>query len=135
MGMGQVKKILIMDDETSILLSLTYALQTDGVEVIACSELEQAEEALENTRFDLVLADIRMSGVDGIEGLELLSYINRKYADTKVIIMTGYNTREIETDAYRRGAYHVFAKPVDLAELLRKISAMGIPVRTGVSTN
>lgn len=130
METGNVKKILIMDDEPSILLSLSYVLQAGGVEVISCSELEQAEEALDNARFDLVLADIRMSGVNGIEGLELLSYIRRHYAGTDVIIMTGYNTKEIEAEAYRRGAIHFFAKPVDLSELLLKVSGLGIPVRT-----
>ena len=50
----RLKKILIVDDEPSILLSLSYALKVDGVEVITCNEIEQAEEALENSRFDLV---------------------------------------------------------------------------------
>jgi len=129
MTTGNLKKILIMDDEPSILLSLSYALQADGVEVISCSELEQAEEALENTRFDLVLADIRMSGINGVEGLELLSYVRRRYDTTDVIIMTGYNAKEIEAEAYRRGAAHYFVKPVDILELLRKVSQLGIPVK------
>ena len=68
-----MKKILVVDDEQSILKSLSYALKTEGVEVFACSEIEQAEEALESTHFDLVITDIRMSGINGIEGLELLT--------------------------------------------------------------
>jgi DNA-binding NtrC family response regulator len=133
MNAGTIKKILIMDDEPPILLSLSYALQTEGVEVITCSELEQAEEALENTRFDLVLADIRMSGVNGIEGLELLSYVKQHHDSTEVIIMTGHNSKEIEEEAYRRGAYHYLAKPADILELLRIVAKLGIPIKNSAA--
>ncbi len=124
-----VKKILIVDDEQSILLSLSHALRAPGVEVIACDEIEQAEEALGNAAFDLVIADIRMSGVDGIEGLELLSYVKQRY-DTEVIIMTGYGSEEVEAEAYRRGALHYFMKPVDIASLMDIVSSVGIPVKS-----
>lgn len=128
MGCSEIKKILIVDDEQSILLSLSHALKTDGVEVIACDEIEQAEEALVNTRFDLVIADIRMSGVNGIEGLELLSYIKQRF-ETEVIIMTGYGSAEIEAEAYRRRALHYFMKPIDIRSLLNLVSSIGIPTK------
>lgn len=132
MKSGAIKKILIVDDEESILLSLAYVLKTDGVEIIACNEIEQAEEALETTHFDLVLADIRMSGVNGIEGLELLTYIKQRY-DTEVIIMTGYGNDETEAEAYRRGACYYFTKPLDIRTLLERVSMIGIPVRNSRS--
>jgi len=128
MPQGPVKKIMIVDDEPSILLSLSYALKTDGVEVITCNAIEQAEDSLENSRFDLVIADIRMSGVNGIEGLELLSYIKQRH-DTEVIIMTGYGNDTIEAEAGRRGALHYYKKPVDIGDLLARVAAIGIPVK------
>ena len=132
MNGNEIRKVLIVDDEQSILLRLSYALKAEGVEVITCKEIEQAEEALANARFDLVIADIRMSGVNGIEGLELLSYIKNRFT-AEVIIMTGYGTDEIEAEAYRRGALKYFNKPVDIPELLKNVSEIGIPVkRTGV---
>lgn len=129
MTSGRLKKILIVDDEQSILLSLSYALRVEGVEVITCNEIEQAEEALEKTEFDLVIADIRMSGVSGIEGLELLSFIKGRY-QTNVVIMTGYGTEEIEAEAYKRGALKYFKKPVDIPELLHLVASLGIPTKT-----
>ena len=123
-----LKKILIVDDEQSILLSLSHLLRYEGVEVLACNEIEQAEEALANTRFDLVIADIRMSGVNGVEGLELLSYIRDNF-DTKVMIMTGYGSPEVEVEAYKRGACFYFRKPLEIATLLKKVSELGIPVK------
>ena len=128
MKQGPVKKIMIVDDEPSILLSLAYALRADGVEVIVCNAVEEAEEALETTSFDLVIADIRMSGVDGIEGLGLLSYVKEKYA-TDVIIMTGHGNDEMETEAYRRGALHYYEKPLDVEDLLARVASLGIPTK------
>jgi len=128
MNCCDIKKILIVDDEQSILLSLSHALKTEGVEVIACDEIEQAEEALVNTRFDLVIADIRMSGVNGIEGLALLGYIKQRY-ETEVIIMTGYGSAEVESEAYRRGALHYFMKPIDIRALLNLVASIEIPTK------
>lgn len=127
--MTTLKKIMIVDDEPSILLSLSHVLKTEGVEVITCNEIEQAEAALDNTHFDLVIADIRMSGVNGIEGLELLSFIKDRY-DSKVIIMTGYDSNDTRSEAYRRGAFYFFQKPVDIPELLKQVSLAGIPVKS-----
>ena len=132
MNCREIKKILIVDDEQSILLSLSHALKTSGVEVIACDEIEQAEEALGNSHFDVVIADIRMSGIEGIEGLELLTYIKERYP-TEVIIMTGYGSDEIKTEASRRGALRYFMKPVDIGELKDQLSAIGIPVKPVLS--
>lgn len=123
-----LKKILVVDDEKSILLTLSHLLRNEGVEVVVCSEVEEAEAALNNSHFDLVIADIRMSGVTGIEGLELLNFIKERFS-TEVIIMTGYGTLEIELEAYARGACHFFRKPIDTMELLDKVAALGIPVK------
>jgi len=123
-----LKKILIVDDEQTILFSLSYLLRNERVEVITCDVIEQAEEALATTNFDMVIADIRMSGVNGIEGLELLSFIKNKFG-TDVIVMTGYGDEDTEADAYRRGAYHYFNKPIDIPVLLEKVAGKGIPIK------
>jgi len=123
-----MKKLLIVDDEESILLCLSYALQAEGVEVITCSEIEQAEEALASTHFDLVITDIRMSGVQGVEGLELLKFIKERYT-TEVIVMTGNGSAEIEKLSYELGALHFFMKPLNFQELLLKVDAIGIPTK------
>jgi len=130
MTTNPLKKILIVDDEQSILLSLSYVLRVEGVEVLACSEIEQAEEALTSSHFDLVIADIRMSGINGIEGLELLSYIKKQFA-TDVFIMTGFGSPDIEAEAYRRGATQYFSKPIEIPVLLDAVARLGIPVRQG----
>ena len=121
-----MKKILIVDDEPTILMTLSHVLSTSDVTVITSSRIEEAEEALDRYTFDLVIADIRLSGMYGIEGLELLSYIKRINPKTEVIIMTAYGSEEIREDAYRRGALHYYEKPIDIAHLIAQVGALGI---------
>ncbi len=123
------KRILIVDDEPTILLTLSYALRSNSVEVITASRLEPAEEALSRYSFDLVIVDIRMSGILGIEGLELLSYIKRFWPKTEVIVMTAHGSSEIKEEAYGRGANYYYEKPVDIMELADRVRSMGIPVK------
>lgn len=123
------KRILIVDDEPTILLTLSYAVQSPDVEVVTASRLDSAEEALKRYRFDLVIVDIRMSGVLGVEGLELLSYIKRHWPQTDVIVMTAYGSDEIRKEAFERGASRYYNKPIDINELFAHIRDMGIPVK------
>lgn len=116
-----LKRILIVDDEPTILLTLFYALRTTNVEVITASRLETAEEALKRYTFDLVIADIRMSGMSGVEGLELRTCIRRYWPATRVIIMTAHGSEEIQLESCERGATYYYQKPVDIRELTRKI--------------
>lgn len=121
-----MKKILIVDDEPTILLSLSHIFSNKDTTVITCSRIEDAEEALAHYKFDLVIADIRMSGMHGIEGLELLSYIKKLNPGTPVIIMTAYGSDEIKEDAFRRGAFLYYEKPIDIAHLISQIKSIGI---------
>jgi DNA-binding NtrC family response regulator len=123
------KRILIVDDEPTILLTLSYTLRTDGVEVITASRLEPAEEALCRYAFDVVIVDIRMSGILGIEGLELLSYIKRNWPQTEVVVMTAHGTSEMKQEAYERGARFYYDKPVDIRELAALMRRLGVPVK------
>jgi len=123
-----VKKVLVVDDEPSILLSLSHLFSNDNVIVITSSRIEDAEEAMERYTFDLVIADIRLSGIDGIEGLELLSYIKRIRPETKVILMTAYGSEVMKESALRRGAYYYYEKPIDMNNLVKKAGDCGIPV-------
>ena len=105
-------------------MSLSHLLSNKETKVITCSRMEEAEEALARDAFDLVIADVRLSGVYGIEGLELLSFIKKMHADTAVIIMTAYGTDEIKEEAYNRGAFHYYEKPIDVTDLISKVKTV-----------
>jgi DNA-binding NtrC family response regulator len=123
------KRVLIVDDEPTILLTLSYTLRAEGIEVITASTLESAEEALSRSTFDMVIADIRMSGILGSEGLELLSYIKRKWPKTEVLVMTAHGSADIKNEAYDRGAAYYYEKPVDIRELAQRVHCLGRPVK------
>jgi DNA-binding NtrC family response regulator len=123
-----MKKVLIVDDEPTILMTLSHLLGSKVTTVITSSRIEEAEEALSRYKFDLVIADIRLSGMYGIEGLELLSYIKQLSPETEVIIMTAYGSEEMREDAYSRGALQYYEKPIDITQLISEVQSLGITV-------
>jgi DNA-binding NtrC family response regulator len=122
----ETKKLLIVDDDPAVLSTLSSSLRAPSVEVVTASRVESAEAALEKYFFDLVIADIRMSGVLGVAGLELLSYVKKNSPKTKVIIMSGSGADDLCKQALERGADHYYDKPVDVAELIHCVKEMGI---------
>lgn len=125
-----MKKILIVDDEATILMTLSHLLSNQDTTVITSSRMEEAEEALSRYTFDLVIADLRLSGMEGMEGLELLSYVKQISPVTEVIIMTAYGSDEMREEARKRGAFHYYEKPIDIPHLLKKIQTLNLPVNT-----
>lgn len=123
-----MKKVLIVDDEPTILMTLAHLLGNKDTTVITSSRMEEAEEALSRYTFDLVIADIRLSGMYGMEGLELLSYVKKLSPTTEVIIMTAYGSEEMKEEAYRRGALHYYEKPVDISHLISEVQPLGIVI-------
>lgn len=121
-----MKRILIVDDEPTILMMLSRLLKNKDNTVVTCSTIEEAGEALSQHTFDLVIADIRMSGMDSREGLELLSYIKNLGHETEVIIMTAFGSDEMREEAYRRGAFYYYEKPIDITHLVSKVRNLGI---------
>lgn len=127
--MRPAKRILVVDDEKTILLSLAYALKSDGVEVITCNRTEWAEKALQGYYFDLVITDIRLSKTGSDEGLDILEFTKKRHPNAKVIVMTAYGTDEIRERARELGADHYFDKPIDLDLLLQTVTRLGVPLK------
>lgn len=121
-----MKKVLIVDDEENLLNLLSKAIKSKDVEVVTANKIEDAEYAIKNTFFDVVIADIRLTGVLGREGLELLEYIRNKSPETEVIIMTAYGSEEIKQEAYEKGAYFYFDKPIDLNILKERLYELDV---------
>ena len=114
--MNDVKKLLIVDDEETLTYSLyqSFILAQSNYEVVTAASGDEAAEKLTTMKFDLVLTDIKMPGMDG---LELLSLIKSKYADTKVIVMTAYGSLEKKDEALEKGASFYIEKPFEIKEI------------------
>lgn len=111
-----IKRLLIVDDEETLTFSLYQSFINAPVdcEVLTAASGEEALQKLESGPFDLVITDIAMPGMDG---LELLQYIKRKYPATKVIVITAYGSDERQERAYQLGAEKYIEKPFDIKEL------------------
>ncbi len=113
-----VFKVLIAEDEEITLKHLLSTLQQEGYEVSGVSDGRKALESLEKENFDVLIADIKMPGLTGIE---LLEHIKDKDLETEVIIITGYGSIDSAVAAMKEGAYDYITKPFDLDELLLKV--------------
>lgn len=108
-------RILIVDDQYGIRVLLTEILQTEGYETYQAASGMQALSLVEEKNPSLVLLDMKIPGMDG---LEILKRIKKKSQDTKVIIMTAYGELDMIEEAIENGAITHFPKPFDIDEVL-----------------
>ncbi|MEK7221255.1 MAG: response regulator, partial [candidate division NC10 bacterium] len=81
------RRILLVDDEPTILLGLTHVLRRTGAHVTPCLGRDEAEEAIRTGDFDLALLDVRLSGSEAQAGLDLLTLLKERSPRTHVIVM------------------------------------------------
>jgi DNA-binding response OmpR family regulator len=124
-----IHRILIVDDDPFIVQGLKAFLEDKNIEVLIADSVEDVEILLKSNTFSLLLVDLRLSGVDGKEGLEIIRYCKEKQPDAHVVMMTAYGTDEVRKEAFRLGASEFFEKPINLPGLTGRIRRMGIPVK------
>jgi diguanylate cyclase (GGDEF)-like protein len=120
MALTKNMRILVVDDEESVRIVLSQVLQEDGYAVSEAANAEQALAHMNKAPFSLVITDIVMPGMTGIE---LLEEIKQLYPETQVIIMTSYASLETAITALRYGAYDYFFKPFKDIELVSAATA------------
>ena len=108
-------KILLVDDEASILSVLSVLLKAEGYEVVPVDNGEKAMELIKSTPFDLMISDIRMRPVDGIT---LLKSARELRPAMSVLMITGYGTIETAVESLKYGAFDYITKPFKVDELL-----------------
>ena len=114
-------KILVVDDEKSIRDSLKLILEEEGYSVDTASDGEEALELINKENYDLVISDIKMPKLDGIE---LLNKISKLSPSTFFIIMTAYASVNTAIDALRQGAFDYLIKPVEFDDLLIRVKRL-----------
>ncbi len=108
--LGRPARVLVVDDERTVRIGLEKLLQRSGYEVTTAESAEAALASLQRSNFDVVISDIRMSGLTGID---LLAQIQQMDPTTVVIIMTGYASVDTAVEALRLRAYDYLVKPFD----------------------
>ncbi len=107
-------RVLIVDDEQVIRFVLHEALAKEGYEIEEASDGEEAVLKVRNNSFDLIILDIKMPKMDGIEALKAIHKLNPRIP---VVMITAYGTTKIALSAMREGAFDYFTKPFDVAEI------------------
>ena len=111
-------RILIIDDETAVLDATADYLMAHGYDVDTAEEREEAEALLLNVPYSLVIADMRLTGTHGREGLEVIRTIRDNQPDCRMAVVTGYGSRDLRDEAMRSGADAFLTKPVPLSDIL-----------------
>ena len=111
-------KILIAEDEDITLKHLVAVLKSEGYESSGTQNGQDALRMIEGEYFDLLITDIKMPGMSG---LELLSRVKSKYPEIEVIIITGFGTIGSAVEAIKKGAIDYITKPFDLDELIIRV--------------
>jgi two-component system response regulator AtoC len=111
-------RILIVDDDDALRDSLQLVLSSEGFEVVSARDGREALRLLASSDPEIVLCDLRMPGMGG---MELLPEIARRQPGATLILMSAYGTEELALEAMKRGAYDYLAKPFQPSEVLLTI--------------
>ena len=112
------EKVLLVDDEVEFLDTLSERMRNRGMEVATSSSGAEALKKVEQESFDVIILDLMMPGVDGLEALKVLK---EKKPELQVILLTGHATIEKGIEAMKLGAMDFLEKPADLSQLTEKI--------------
>lgn len=117
------KRILIIDDEELVVRSLSNALKKSGYDVMFAKRSEDAIIMVEEEEFDLIISDIRMPGLNGVETMRLVfEYLkDRNVNKVPTIFITGYADEKLETEARSLNPKAYIHKPFDLEDFLKRV--------------
>jgi DNA-binding response OmpR family regulator len=113
-----------VDDEEPILFAMGEYFTTKGYEVDCARETHEAEALLAEHDYALAILDLRLTGTQGAEGLDVIELVRARSPQTRIILLTAYGSREIEAEARRRGADAFLHKPKPLSEVARIASGL-----------
>lgn len=111
--------ILILDDEPIVSKRLKPSLEKKGYEVETFTHSADALARVNERRFDIVVTDLKMEGVDG---MQILTEVKEKYPDTEVIVITGFATMATAKESFNKGVFDFLAKPFKLGEIAEVIA-------------
>lgn len=112
------KHILVIDDDTRILLLFERILGKQGFDVTTCPDGQKANNYVKKQKFDLILCDL---GLDKVDGMELLARSQKYLPDVPFIIITGYNSVSKAVESVKKGAFDYIVKPFDNEMILNVI--------------
>lgn len=116
----QRSRILVVDDEPSVLLTYRMILEQQGYEVLVAASSVEARKTIENENIDLLLCDLSLE--ERHTGFEVIEFARKRQPQTVSLLLTGYASKDV-SDQAEQGGVEVLFKPIDIAEFLSTISA------------
>lgn len=134
--MPKLLEVLLLDDEPIVGKRLKPALAKIGCQVEVCEDSEQALSLLAGKEFKIVVTDIRM---DKVDGMQILEFVRNRWPETLVIMITGYAMMSLAREAMDKGAFDFIAKPFkpdDLREVIvRAANSLGYELKTSTAVD
>jgi len=127
--MNETASILIVDDEEVVRRSHLRSLSSAGCRAEAAGDGDEALRVMERHPFDVILLDLRMPGLDG---MDVLRTIKKRWPESEVIVITGYPSLESAKEAIRLGAQNYLAKPVGPEALIHAANDAVMHKRWGI---
>jgi len=124
--MSPQKRLLLVDDEETIVFAMSRYFSARGFAVDTARELNDARDLLSRGEYAAAIVDLRLTGVQGLEGLDVLRHIQEHCPRTRAILLTAYGSPDLDREARKWGADLVLSKPQplpDLAQLLMGLLA------------
>jgi DNA-binding response OmpR family regulator len=118
--MSQPARILIVDDESSIRLTLGTMLQRAGYDVTPAENGAEAVERLERQLFDLLLVDLKMPGMDG---MEVVAAARQRQADLAIIVLTGHGSLDTAVEGLHQGIFDYLLKTTEPGQVIERVRA------------
>lgn len=106
------RRVLIVDDEPAIHFAYRRLIERQGITVDSCTGFHEATALLLTRRYGAIIADLRLSGTDNEDGMEVVRFARDKQPEAGVILVTGYGNQEIGKAALALGAVRYYEKPV-----------------------
>ena len=119
-------KILILDDEPIVCKRLKPSLEKLGFEVDTFTRSFEAMQAVEKARYDIIVTDLKMEGMDG---MRFLQEAKKLYPETEVIVITGFATMETAKESFKKGVFDSIAKPFNLNEIQKVVQRAADKIR------
>jgi DNA-binding NtrC family response regulator len=127
MNTNNKMQILVLDDEPIVLKRLGPVLEKSGYDVELFSQSSEASHRITEKAFDIVITDLKMEGLDG---MQFLAQVKERSPRTEVVVITGFATMNTARESFQKGVFDFLAKPFKLGEILETVKKAEKKIRT-----
>jgi DNA-binding NtrC family response regulator len=119
-------KVMVLDDEPIVCKRLQPALEKLGYEVETYIHSEEAMRRIQETEYDIIVTDLKMKGIDG---MQFLQEAKKRSPKTEVIVITGFATLDTARESFQKGVFDFIAKPFKLGEIQEVVNKAAAKIR------